>query len=360
MMSGNSQTPGRGESAAICIIGMHRSGTSLVARALQRCGLELGPADRLLTANESNPLGYFENEGFVALNDRLLAHLGGSWDNPPAVQSGWERDPSVEPYRVEARELVRTFPRGAHWGWKDPRTTLLLPFWKTVVEPLRFVICVRSPLDVARSLHTRDGIPAQTAAYLWTRYTTSAIRDTDDCSRLFTFYDDYFVNAPTELERLARFCGLEQPSAEELGDVAAVGLKHHASAEQELWEDDEITAEAKLLYTVMRASTRGVYGAAVLDGSRTIGRMQRLLEQRFEGEREVPRLQAAVDSAERRIASLRETIETQRQQTVEQQRTIDQLVAANRAMANSRSWQWTAPLRRLYDGLSGARRRRKE
>ena len=46
----------------ICIVGMHRSGTAMVARLLNRCGLDLGPADQLEGPNESNPLGYYEHK----------------------------------------------------------------------------------------------------------------------------------------------------------------------------------------------------------------------------------------------------------------------------------------------------------
>ena len=76
----------------VCIIGMHRSGTSMVANLLRRHGLSLGPDECLLGANESNQAGHFEHAGFVEINEALLKQLGGSWDNPPRLQSGWEQD----------------------------------------------------------------------------------------------------------------------------------------------------------------------------------------------------------------------------------------------------------------------------
>jgi len=49
----------------ICIIGMHRSGTSMIARVLNLCRLDLGPSEQLMKPYEvDNPLGYFENENF--------------------------------------------------------------------------------------------------------------------------------------------------------------------------------------------------------------------------------------------------------------------------------------------------------
>ncbi|MGH7801319.1 MAG: hypothetical protein ACREOW_11955 [Thermodesulfobacteriota bacterium] len=110
----------------ICIIGMHRGGTSMVARLLNLCGLDLGPSEQIMPPNEANPLGYFENVNFsYKIDDALLAHFGGSWDNPPLFKEGWEYDPSLEQIVNEAKSLLQTFSNNSQWGWKDPRATIL-------------------------------------------------------------------------------------------------------------------------------------------------------------------------------------------------------------------------------------------
>ena len=60
----------------LCILGMHRSGTSMVSYILHLCGLDLGPPDQLMPPTEANPLGYWEHTGFVEVNDALLTALG--------------------------------------------------------------------------------------------------------------------------------------------------------------------------------------------------------------------------------------------------------------------------------------------
>lgn len=45
-------------SAPVCVTGMHRSGTSLVARLLHECGFHLGREDELLAPNPANVEGY--------------------------------------------------------------------------------------------------------------------------------------------------------------------------------------------------------------------------------------------------------------------------------------------------------------
>jgi hypothetical protein len=72
---------------------MHRSGTSLAMQVLTRLGLEIGPEDSLVpTIAEDNPDGYFEQQAFVALDDELLAALGGHVSDPGPAPAGWHTD----------------------------------------------------------------------------------------------------------------------------------------------------------------------------------------------------------------------------------------------------------------------------
>ena len=151
-----------------CILGMHRSGTSLLTRLLSLLGVELGPDAHLMAPTKFNPTGFWEHEGIVALNDELLARLGGRWQEPPPLAPGWERDPALDDLREKARALVAAdFAGRAEWGFKDPRTCLTLPFWKTLLPPMRYILCVRNPADVAHSLE--HAMPFERGAALWTR-----------------------------------------------------------------------------------------------------------------------------------------------------------------------------------------------
>ena len=94
----------------ICIVGMHRSGTSLIAQLLKQSGLYLGSEERLLGSNVGNQDGHFENVEFIDLNDSLLQHLGGSWEHPPELPSGWEKAASLEPQRCELEESGAVLP----------------------------------------------------------------------------------------------------------------------------------------------------------------------------------------------------------------------------------------------------------
>src|SRR5215207_7581966 len=135
---------------AVCVTGMHRSGTSFTAYALQLLGVSLGAPDRMMAPGPDNPAGYWENRDIKELNDEVLARFGGSWDQPPVFRRGWEQDARLDPLRTRASDVLddafgvaRT--RQGFIGWKDPRLSLLLPFWRTVTPIATTIVMVRDP-----------------------------------------------------------------------------------------------------------------------------------------------------------------------------------------------------------------------
>ena len=67
----------------VVILGMHRSGTSMVAEALASAGVYVGEPQDLLLGKEDNPHGFWEREDVVALDDAILADAGAAWYRPP-------------------------------------------------------------------------------------------------------------------------------------------------------------------------------------------------------------------------------------------------------------------------------------
>ena len=71
-MPGSSETP---KPDIVCILGMHRSGTSLLARMLNLMGVSLGPEQFLMQPTIDNPKGYWEHDEIVGLNNEILRRL---------------------------------------------------------------------------------------------------------------------------------------------------------------------------------------------------------------------------------------------------------------------------------------------
>jgi hypothetical protein len=211
----------------VCIAGMHRSGTSMIAGVLQECGLHLGRSEDLMGPAPDNPAGFFENQLIVGLNDRLLAQARGSWDSPPR-NPNWELAEFAS-LRTQAGEVVASIGVREPWGWKDPRTSLTLGFWLSVVPELRVVVAVRNPLEVATSLRLRNGMEIARGLSLWHAYNASLMVATQPHERLVSSFDRYFGDLGSEIRRLADFAGLQpaREAADRARASVASGLRHN-------------------------------------------------------------------------------------------------------------------------------------
>jgi GT2 family glycosyltransferase len=207
---------------------------------------------------EDNPKGFWEHDLLTALNDEILAKLGGSWHEPPIFPSGWERSPQLADLRQRARAILQEdFGTAELWGWKDPRTCLTLPFWQKLLPAMRYVICLRNPVDVARSLERRNSFPFEKGIKLWLTHVISALQHTAGQPRLFVFYEDIMENWPREVRRLAGFLGrpelVEQKAIQQsIQEFIEEELQHHRTSLIDAADEPKLSFPAKALYMVLR------------------------------------------------------------------------------------------------------------
>jgi len=148
----------------VILLGMHRSGTSLIARLLDDLGLFQG--HELQEDHESTH--------FLEINETLLKRAGAAWDNPGPmrgfVENAEAADLTVRCLHedVAGRQIAgflgkKLFGRyrglvkfDRPWGWKDPRTIFTLPLWLKLFPRAKLVYIVRNGVDVASSLRVRE------------------------------------------------------------------------------------------------------------------------------------------------------------------------------------------------------------
>lgn len=255
--------------ATVCVLGMHRSGTSLVMRLISLAGTYMGPEESILPPNEHNRRGYWEHRSFVHINEAILDALGGRWDQPPEFQRAWESSPSIHlaALRRKARAIIgEDFGEARRWGWKDPRNSLTLPFWRKLLPNIRCVICLRNPLDVAASLQQSNEFSTAKCMDLWFQYTVASLHNTSGLPRIFIFYEDLLEDWWGEAQRLARFVGLPldggQEIQEEIRSVVETELWHHRSTLIDALDTPELTASAKSLYFTLRILATAARGRA--------------------------------------------------------------------------------------------------
>jgi 2-polyprenyl-3-methyl-5-hydroxy-6-metoxy-1,4-benzoquinol methylase len=246
----------------VCIAGMHRSGTSVVARVLSDCGLYLGSEDELTKPDANNREGSWENFCFVELNDELLAAFDGRWDQPPQLPMGWEERPEVEPLRDRAVELIRRFETHEPWGWKDPRNTLTLPFWRRLIPGMSVVACVRDPREVALSLVDRGFSSEADALDLWLGYYQRLV-DTIPFDELTVVqFDALFERPAEEVRRLAQALGFAPSETQVARATARVNeLVRHSYTPDGRGEHDRLPVAIAECYEKLQTATHTDFGS---------------------------------------------------------------------------------------------------
>jgi len=219
----------------IGVLGMHRSGTSLLTSMLAMCGIYPGPDDKLVQpeVKTDNPYGYWEYMPFVHINNELLTLIGGSWRTPPPIFKQWTSVYDLDD--IESRVWAHLEADYAHKDlvvWKDPRTCLTIEFWKNVFPDMKPIVIVRNPLEVAFSMaagtaHTRD-LPVTYALSLWNTYHDALFLTIDPQEALFIHYDNLIQQPEHEINRIIQYLDIS-PELEQIEKaIAKVHLKQRS------------------------------------------------------------------------------------------------------------------------------------
>ena len=238
----------------VLVLGMHRSGTSALTRAVGLLGLGTGRRGTLMEAAPSNRSGHWEIRALTDCNDRLLRAAGGRWSGPPQDLSGLSRHAAGE-LGAEARALVDDLLPAGPWTWKDPRLCLTLPFWHEVLgarPPV--VVCLRNPLEIAASLRRRNGFSPAYAMALWERYLRSLWTNIAGQPALVVDYDALLAGPDEVIEAVAAFVadhtGVTADATARAAAAASLDEheRHHAAGGDVLADDPAVSDEQRRLY----------------------------------------------------------------------------------------------------------------
>ena len=193
------------------VLGMHRSGTSAVTRGLAVLGIELG--NNLMPAQVDNETGFWEDLDIYSFNNDLLKFLGSDYQTVEPLYPEFMEKFDLNEFKTRAIVMIRHKIKSTHWfGFKDPRMARLLPFWKSVFEYLdlnvNYVIALRNPMSVVRSLAMRDGFSHEKGYILWQEHLLFSLAKTTGYPRLIVDYDRLIGNPGRELNRIAQTVGL--------------------------------------------------------------------------------------------------------------------------------------------------------
>ncbi len=220
--------------STIIILGMHRSGTSCLAGALEEAGLTLGNVDR---KKHTNPKGNRENLDIMHLNNAVLEGNEASWNSPPMGSCKWSKE------NCAAREeLISSYPKDAIWGFKDPRTLLVFEGWRNALPNAQLVATFRHPIAVAKSLNTRNGFPIEDGISLWTKYNTRLLEIVETQPVELVCFDWPTTRYNSAVLEIAQQLGLPHTDS-------TLGFFENDLRKSKITHDTHIPEEASALYT---------------------------------------------------------------------------------------------------------------
>jgi len=228
------------------ITGMHRSGTSLIARLFYEAGIDMGDPNTFYRPDQWNPDGYYEQPAIHAINMPLI--------NGPFWKFAYFWLPSTRTIMKRAakraNQIRETAQQYDECVVKETRFCLTLPAWLEHGANIeRILLCLREPIQVARSIQKRNPTLIRHGFYLWKAHNERLL---ENAGNIPIWYVNYHrvLDPETQIAEITnafQFMGYDLPEAR-IREVAQVcvkpGMNHNQDASpnypppiRALWDD---------------------------------------------------------------------------------------------------------------------------
>jgi|GEM_PF-1067046 len=196
------------------VVGMPRSGTSAITRGLKALGIDLG--DNFGSGNNKwNPTGFWEDKDIVyKINRGVSFALNDNWMSVHLIDDQCRNNPVLSDLKLSATHILqKRLASTSSWGFKDPRTSRVLPFWQEVFAELHlsdnYIIALRNPLACASSWRRLSGADIEIGLLLWLIHLIPVINCTHGRNRLMVSYDLLMQNPRQQLARIKDKLGIQ-------------------------------------------------------------------------------------------------------------------------------------------------------
>ncbi|MFM9847871.1 MAG: hypothetical protein ACKVP3_12010 [Hyphomicrobiaceae bacterium] len=248
-----------GRRICLLVLGMHRSGTSAVARVASLLGADLPKV--VMGPNRGNERGHWEPERLVACHDRLLEKLGSRWNDWRSLDAAERSTRALADFKPELSDLIDAdYPHSGLFVLKEPRLCRLVPFYAELlrekgIEP-RYLLVIRNPLAVIHSLSDRDGILPGRVALLWLRHALDAEHATRAASRAVVSYEQVLLDWRPAMQRVGARLSLRWPrsldaAAADITAFLTSEMQHFAPSRRELAARDDVPVWVRQAYRAL-------------------------------------------------------------------------------------------------------------
>ncbi len=239
----------------LLVLGMHRSGTSVLTKLLVRMGAYFGKEGCKTITNDENPDGCWERKDMRSVCDGLLFGAGCDWWKLNRFDFARISQRSLKHWQNEFEKILWDLNKHSCWVLKEPRMCLVLPLLESFLNSPIAVICFRNPLEVAMSLEKRNDFPLSFGLALWELYIISSLNIAENKSIIWVDYNGLIENPKDEMTKIYHsmenisYGKLRLLSDDELSQVVKQKLRRnqtHQSLEIFLSE------EQKYLYNILQ------------------------------------------------------------------------------------------------------------
>ncbi|MBN1768118.1 MAG: glycosyltransferase [Prolixibacteraceae bacterium] len=224
------------ENKIVVVLGMHRSGTSAVAKLITKFGFSAG--NNLMPADNSNKEGYWEDIDIYNINQQILSFLFSSWDEYEDLRirkSILMKEILIEEFGEDAIKIINNkLQKDSNIVIKDPRISILLPFWSHIFNSIdantHYILTVRNPVDVAKSLSKRNNFSENKSFNLWYYYNQCCL--VDSIKPLYLIHFENLISSPDKQTiNLSSFLKIQISNTIELKKVINKKIIHHKTSD---------------------------------------------------------------------------------------------------------------------------------
>lgn len=343
----------------LIVLGMHRSGTSAVARLLNMMGCYFAGEGLSNGYSVDNPKGYWERRDVIETNTQLLKAIDCDWDRVANFDLKRVTQESLRKFNGQVQTILLNLEANRPWFIKDPRLCLTFPLWRRLLEMPICVVVHRNPIEIAKSLEKRNGFPLKYGLALWEKYLLRAVESSQGLRRLHVSYHAILRDPVESVGRLfdqlvsLGVAPLRKPAAEEIQAFIDPDLhRQKATDVSNLLNEQQASlatlAESGELLGLVTLPTLSAEAAETLttveDAGREEGDMARRLadlESALRVREEELTVLNRVSSQQRRtlpllekkISELETTVDSERHELSKTRRQLEQEISARREVS---------------------------
>ncbi len=248
----------RAKKQLLFVLGMHRSGTSAMTGVLTLLGAP-DPATPMASQQE-NAKGFFESIPVMEVNDAILASGHSAWNDWGEFVPPSDIEAQFGPRIVDV--LLREFGDAPFVAVKDPRICRIFPIWLPVVKAAGYsahvILPYRHPLEVAESLHARNGVSIAEGLLLWLRHVVDAEFESRGTPRVFVTMTDLLDDWRGCIDTIAAQLKVTWPKdpsdmAVEIDAFLDKGMRHNKHSPDGLHADPLLMGWAAEAFDILNA-----------------------------------------------------------------------------------------------------------